>query len=49
VIYGCLEPVHYAAGMNGTINFTDSEHGSVTTPEGTWTTTDGGQSWHEAP
>lgn len=31
------------------ITFTDSMHGSFTTPEGTWATDDGGASWAKAP
>ena len=27
------------------INFTDPMHGTVVTPEGTWTTSDGGVTW----
>jgi hypothetical protein len=31
------------------ITFTDSTHGSFTTPDGTWTTSDGGTSWTKSP
>jgi len=31
------------------ISFADASHGSVTTPEGGWTTADGGQSWSQVP
>lgn len=27
------------------INFTNGSNGSITTPEGVWTTTDGGATW----
>jgi len=27
------------------IDFTDSQHGTLTTPDGAWTTTDGGETW----
>jgi hypothetical protein len=31
------------------ISFTDQSNGSFTTPDGTWTTTDGGSTWTKAP
>jgi len=31
------------------ITFTDSTHGSFTTPAGTWTTSDGGTTWTKSP
>ena len=31
------------------ISFSDAAHGLLTTPEGNWTTADGGQTWSQTP
>jgi photosystem II stability/assembly factor-like uncharacterized protein len=31
------------------VSFSDARHGELTTPEGSWTTSDGGETWTQTP